>query len=159
MKHGVRLVGIMSVLILVGIAVAFLLRHGGKPQDPVDSEPWRRILAFDVTDVSREHRGDVGNGTIVIATYARPIGWDVGVYAYPVAEASDNLLYSGTGEHGSKPWQSFAWSKREQFYPDVRIIDYGSPPQKLKIVLKDCQTAKREDFVVFTAGRIEVYHR
>lgn len=163
MKRRRILLGVVFVLVVVVCAAAgvwfLLFRHMGERQGAVDSGPWRHILTFDVTDVSRDHKGDVGNRTIVIARYERPVGWEIGVYAYPVSEESDNLLYDGQPEHGSEPWQSFAWSKRKGVYPDTRIVDYGSPARKLKIVLTDCRTAKHGDFVVFTSGRIEVYHR
>ena len=163
MKHGRVITGavvVLIVLVCAGAGVWFLLfRHMGEQQNAADKGPWRHILTFDVTDFSREHKGDVGDRTIVIARNARPVGWEIGVYAYPVSEESDNLLYDGQDGHGPEPWQSFAWSKRKRVYPDTRIVAYGSPARKLKIVLNNCQTAKRGGVVVFTTGRIEVYHQ
>ena len=120
--------------------------------------PWRRVLAFGVTDRDRALTADLDETTVVVAQFSRPVGWEVGVYGHPVTEESENLLADGRDWRGPQPWQSFAWTKSEGAFPDVRVIRYGRPRRKLKIVLRECKTKKEGDFVVFTEGRIEVLH-
>ena len=146
----VALAGLGSLILVV--------RDDPSSTEITDDEPWRRVLTIDVTNTSRARKADLGNNTILIATHHPPVGWDLAVYAYPLNDDSENLLYDGVPSHGPQPWQSFAWSKKKQLFPDTRVIRYGQPEQKLKIVLKDCYTDKTDTGVVFTNGTIEVYH-
>ena len=150
---------LLMLLVLVGVFVGIWQPQSRRSDDVAEAGPWRRVLAFDATRRDRDFKADLGNNTIVIARYERPIGWEVGVYAYPVTDDSDNLLADGEDYRGAQPWQSFAWSQKKKMYPDVRVIEYGKPKQKLKVILKDCKTVKHDGVVVFSAGRIEVYHQ
>ena len=157
MRARVPIVAI-PLFVLAGAALWFLLPREPEAKDDA-GPPWRRVLAFDVTKRDRDFKADLGNNQLVIAQYSRPIGWEIAVYAYPVSEDSDNLLAADRNWRGPQPWQSFAMTRRKQLYPDVRVIDYGPPGQKVKIVLENCKTEKYEGFARFTQGRIEVYYR
>ena len=150
---------LMQLALLATIATSLVGCRGDQTPSPMEDGVWRKVMRFDVTDTSRVHKADLGNRTIVMAKYERPIGWDLNVYAYPVTETSENLLCDNSPSHGAQPWQSFAWGKRNGTFPDTRIIEYAQPRKKLKIVLEKCKTAKQDGHVVFTTGSIEIYHQ
>jgi hypothetical protein len=79
------------------------------------------------------------------------MGWDIGVYEY--LSGVENFFYDGHNWHGIQPWHVFAWTKHRQVYPDVRVIEYGSPKRRLKFVLIDCETREEGDTIRFTRGR------
>ncbi len=119
---------------------------------------WERVLSFDVTRRKNEFKSDLGNHQMVIARYEDPVGWEVGVYAYPVTDDSDNLLAGDKNWRGAQPWQSFAMTRHRKLYPDTRVIEYGPSGQKLKIVLSDCRTEQDGEFSRFRQGRIEIFY-
>ena len=123
-----------------------------------ENGPWRKVLSFKVVDASRNHKADIGDHKILIAR-ADEIGWDIGIYHYPVTSESLNLLYDGQNLHGPQPWHVMAWSKHDGLFPDERVIAYGKKRAELKIVLVNCKTQKVGDTVRFTEGQVIVYHR
>ena len=118
---------------------------------------WRLVISFDVTRLDQRIQADLGNGTVVVAEHVPPVGWDIGVYALPLSDDSQNLLSGDDDWRGPQPWQSFAMSKTKKLFPDTRIIEYGHGGRKLKIMLIDCKTVKEGDSVRFARGRIDVH--
>jgi hypothetical protein len=145
-----------AVLIIGGV---IMLPDQEEPVSIEETDGWRKVLAFDVMATNKSFKADLGNHHLVVAQYDFPSGWDINVYAYPRKEDSVNQLYWGENTHGPQPWHSFALGKRKGFYPDVRIIPYGSADNALKIVLVDCETIKIHDDVMFSKGRIVVFHK
>ena len=118
---------------------------------------WRLVISFDVTRHDQRIQADLGDGTVVVAEHVPPVGWDIGVYALPLRDNSQNLLSGDEDWRGPQPWQSFAMSKTKKIFPDTRIIEYGHGGRKLKITLIDCKTVKEGDSVRFARGRIDVH--
>jgi hypothetical protein len=140
-------------------ALIFAVMIFGAVNSPaMENGQWRKVLSFKVVDTSRNHKADIGEHKILIAR-ADEMGWDLGVYYYPVTSESLNLLYDGQNLHGPQPWHVMAWSKHDRLFPDERIVTYGKKRAELRIILFNCKTKKVGDAVRFTEGRVVVYHR
>ena len=157
-----RRVKAFVLLFVFGLALQAGLAQKAEGPSPAaeQSRAWRKVLAFDVCDNGRDHKADLGKHRIVIARWEAGLGWDIGVFAYPLQPISDNLLENAHNWHGVQPWMVYAWMKHEDVYGDERIIPYDGGKSELKIVLVGCSTRKAaDDKYEFTAGRIEIYHR
>lgn len=121
---------------------------------------WKKVLGFNVLSRDRDHKADLGNHRILIASWESDLGWELGVFDYPVRFRSENLLYDGNNWHGVQPWMVFAWTKHERTYPDERVISYDKGKSQIKIVLVNCETRQvGTNSYEFVKGRIEVFHR
>ena len=118
---------------------------------------WRKVRTFDVMDPARDLQADLGNGRVLVADHDDSTGWDIGVYKKPRRAESPNLLYDGSNQHGPQPWQVYAWTMQEATFPDVRLIEYGSPQRRLKIVLTGCEARDLDGSVAFSKGAVDVY--
>lgn len=151
-------ISLAVIALALAATVGWRLHVRGGAPEAEDAARWRRVLSFDVTQRDRDFKADLENHQMVVARHARPVGWEIAVYAYPVTADSENLLAGGAEWRGPQPWHSFAMTRRRRLYPDVRLLDYGPRGQKLKIVLLDCKTERHAGFARFTQGRIEVFY-
>lgn len=158
-RYGLLLLNVFIICIAANAHLAFLDPGVSALESDQDTGTWRHLITFDVMDTVRDHKADLGDHTILIAKYVQPLGWDIGVYQYPISSESLNLLYNGHNWHGVQEWDVFAFTKHKQIYPDVRLIEYGSSKRKLKIILKDCKTRWERSDIVFTKGKVQIYHQ
>jgi hypothetical protein len=150
-----------SVMLAV-VALALLLPACGRRAAPGDAAPaaWRKVLGFDVLSQNDTHRADLGNNRMLMATWRDPVGWELGVFAYPLGDDPNNLLAGGRNWHGPQPWMLFAWTQHTSAYPDERFLEYDGGTNRLRILLLDCETEETgPDQQRFSRGRIEVYHK
>lgn len=149
---------------ILPIVTCFVAMAASWPATPVEQRakdaPWRKVLDFSLLSKNRGHRAELGDHTILTAGWVSDLGWEVEVFAYPVTEESENLLYDGNNWHGIQPWMVFAWTKHRNVYPDERIVTYQKEKSQIRIVLVDCETRQTADnSCEFVKGRIAVYHR
>ena len=124
------------------------------------AQPWERVLSFDVLSKEKIHKANLGSHRVVLASWVADLGWDIGVFDYPVKPNSENLLYQGHNWHGIQPWMVFPWTKHRNTYPDERVVTYNEGKSQLRIVLVDCETRHAGgNLYQFVKGRIEIYHR
>ena len=147
---------LLAILFIAVVAVYLT----AAPASAGKHRKWRKVLSFDVLAKVPEHRADLGNHRLVVASWVDGLGWDIGVYGYPRAKSQVNLLYQGRNLHGIQPWMAFAWAKHEKIFPDVREMPYDGGKSHLRIVLAGCETRPvGNNAYEFSKGRIEVFHK
>ena len=148
------------ITIIVCLVIFAFSRPAVSSDQSVEEVPWGKILDFSVLSKDQEHKVDLGNHTVLSASWVSDLGWEIEVLPHPVTAESLNLLYDGNNWHGIQPWDVFAWTKHTNTYPDERVITYNEGKSQIKIVLINCETQKIADnSYEFIKGRIVVYHR
>ena len=149
-----------NILPIVLCLVVVVVGWSARSSETETKTKWKRVLDFNVLSKDRDHKADLGNHRIVIASWESDLGWELGVFDYPVGFRSENLLYDGNNWHGVQPWMVFAWTKHRSTYPDERVVSYDKGKSQLKIVLFNCETREGgTNSYEFVTGRIEVFHR
>ena len=124
------------------------------------SERWRKVMEFEVLDRTRDHKADLGNHRIVVASWKSDLGWEIGVFNYPLKGNSKNMLYQGRNLHGIQPWMVFPWTTHRQTYPDKREMSYDNGNAHPRIVLVNCETRQvGSNAYEFVKGRIDIFHK
>jgi len=148
---------------IAAVSLAALILVGARPLGACEP-PWRDGVTVELTDERQLVELDL-DSTLVLRVVNVPhadvpsMGWMVEVMRKPVDLESPNLLYHSRYFHGPYPTDFLAWSTREQYFPDSRILEVYETDYEIRGELLEPETTLVGETAVFTRGRLAVSYR
>jgi hypothetical protein len=142
------------------LATTALVLVGPRPaaaQQPADSGS----IVISVTAPDSVVQRAIGRGLflrIEQVPHARVdhFGWWVRVTRGDHPQPGKTLILPPMPPHGPHPSDVFAWTAREQYYPDERHFDVLNQPLEIVARLHDYETAADSTATWFTRGQLDV---
>ena len=123
----------------------------------VGGQAFTMVLSFDVNDDRSRITGELNDLLLLNIRKVEGLGWEVEVLEKGAGDDSRNLLYHSDRWRGPYPTQVFAWTKLENYFPDVRNFTVRGYGDELVVKLVDCIVESYGDEPVFKGGTVEVH--
>ncbi|MGH7590155.1 MAG: hypothetical protein ACREL2_01845 [Gemmatimonadales bacterium] len=130
----------------------------GRPTPP-DTTPFTVAVRFTATDTTPRFEESLGTALLLRVEREPPDGWVVSVVRRGAGTDPRNLLFHSRRWHGPYPTDVFAWSFRQRYFPDERVLPVYGYPYEVRIRLVGCHASGTGATAVFDAGTIEVAWR